>query len=375
MTADAVGGVWTYAMELGRGLLARGVEVHLAVLGPPPDDAKRQAACESGIPLHEGRFALEWMDDPWDDVDRGGAWLLSLERRLRPDVVHLNQLTYGGLGWRAPCLVVGHSCVASWWLAVHGEMPPPTYDEYLRRTRESLQAADLVVAPTEAMRNVFERLYGPLGDALAIANGRSVEGRDAPSAQRLPVVLTAGRLWDEAKNVQAVDRAASQVSWPVVAAGPTTSPDGVQLRPHQARTLGTLDARALDAWLRRAAIFALPARYEPFGYGPLEAAQGGCALVLGDIPTLREVWRDAALYVDPDDWKELAALLRQLAGDRDLRRAMAARAHARASRFRMDPMVDGYLSSYRRLAGGVGGRPAYDPQRPARPPRREEASW
>ena len=34
-----------------------------------------------------------------------------LERRLRPDVVHLNGYTHGALPWRAPVLVVGHSCV------------------------------------------------------------------------------------------------------------------------------------------------------------------------------------------------------------------------------------------------------------------------
>ncbi len=32
----------------------------------------------------------------------------------------------------------------------------------------------------------------------------------------------------------------------------------------------------------------LPARYEPFGLSVLEAALSGCALVLGDIPSLRE---------------------------------------------------------------------------------------
>ena len=34
----------------------------------------------------------------------------------------------------------------------------------------------------------------------------------------------------------------------------------------------------------------LPARYEPFGLSILEAALSGCALVLGDLPSLRELW-------------------------------------------------------------------------------------
>ena len=50
----------------------------------------------------------------------------------------------------------------------------------------------------------------------------------------------------------------------------------------------------------RAAIYALPARYEPFGLSILEAALSGCALVIGDIPSLREIWADAALFVPSD---------------------------------------------------------------------------
>lgn len=352
MTADAVGGVWTYATVLGGGLVRRGHEVHLAVLGPPPDDSAREAARGAGIELHEGGFALEWMERPWDEVDAGGEWLLELERRLEPDVVHLDQLVYGALEWQAPRLVVGHSCVVSWWRAVHGEPPPDAYDEYVRRVTESLRAADLVVAPTRAMLDTFRRLYGPFRGAVAIPNGLGVRDRVEALREREPVVLTAGRLWDEAKNVRAVDRAARDVPWPVEAAGSTIGPGGAEVRLTQAAPLGHLDADELDERLRRAAIFALPARYEPFGYGPLEAAQAGCALVLGDIATLREVWGGDASYVDPDDPGELAAELRRLAADAPLRERMAERARQRAARYSVDRMVDGYLRAYRKLLVG-----------------------
>ena len=63
--------------------------------------------------------------------------------------------------------------------------------------------------------------------------------------------------------------------------------------------LGRLSAGELADWYARAAIYALPARYEPFGLSALEAALSGCALVLGDIPSLREIWGDAALFVPP----------------------------------------------------------------------------
>ena len=46
MTADTIGGVWTFAMELCAQLCARGDRVLLAATGREPDPAQRaQAAC------------------------------------------------------------------------------------------------------------------------------------------------------------------------------------------------------------------------------------------------------------------------------------------------------------------------------------------
>src|SRR5690606_1516676 len=107
---------------------------------------------------------------------------------------------------------------------------------------------------------------------------------------------------------------------------------------------------ALIDWMERASIFALPARYEPFGLAALEAAQCGCALVLGDIVTQREVWDDGALFVAPDDAGELAATLRRLIDDPALRSTMAARAFARAQRYSPVAMAAAYAREYHSLA-------------------------
>src|SRR5687768_6298257 len=87
MTVDAVGGVWTYALDLSRALGERGVRVSLVVMGPPASDAQRQEV--AAIPtatMYERPYALEWMDDPWCEVDQAAEWLLELERKLQPDV-------------------------------------------------------------------------------------------------------------------------------------------------------------------------------------------------------------------------------------------------------------------------------------------------
>ena len=90
MTADTVGGVWTFAIELASALSRSGSHVELATMGAPLTPSQRIEAEEiPRLRLHEGHFRLEWMDDSWQSVDQAGAWLLDLERRLSPDVVHL----------------------------------------------------------------------------------------------------------------------------------------------------------------------------------------------------------------------------------------------------------------------------------------------
>jgi glycogen synthase len=96
----------------------------------------------------------------------------------------------------------------------------------------------------------------------------------------------------------------------------------------------------------RAPIFAAPARYEPFGLSVLEAALSGCALVLGDIPSLRELWDDAAVFVPPDDVAALSACLHDLVRHPEMRHEMGVEAQARAAAYRYEDMVDAYLRVY-----------------------------
>ena len=102
MTADAVGGVWTYAMELARGLTRSDFEVVLAVLGPSPRDEQLSGAAEIGLTLVHGGYALEWMPGADHDLDDAGAWLLDLQDRFSPDLVHLNGFAHAALPWQVP---------------------------------------------------------------------------------------------------------------------------------------------------------------------------------------------------------------------------------------------------------------------------------
>jgi glycosyltransferase involved in cell wall biosynthesis len=280
MTADTVGGVLTYANDLAAALDA---EVVRATFGP------------RGAGRYHRDLRLEWMDDPWDDVARAEEWLLEIEERERPDVVHLNTYAHGAAPFRASKVVVGHSCVLSWWRAVKGCAAPAEWDHYRDVVRAGLRGADAVIAPTAFMLGELEELYGPLpGRPRVIHNGSAAPVHRGPK-QRF--VLAAGRMWDEAKNLCALEAAARGLGAPVVIAG-----DGAPM--------GRLSPARLARLRERAAVFAAPARYEPFGLAILEAARAGCSLVLGDIPSLRELWDGAARFVDPDDPAALRTAIR-----------------------------------------------------------------
>jgi glycogen synthase len=345
MTTDTVGGVWHYALELAAALREQGVRVALAAMGPVLTSAQREQVSKiPGVGFHYRDCALEWMPDPWRDVERAAAWLLTLERSLAPDLVHLNQFAFATVAFEAPVLVAAHSCVVSWWRAVHGSEPPDEWKRYRATVREGVTQADLVVAPTRAMLDTLDDNYGIRCAGRVIPNARSAE-RYLPGLKE-PVIFAAGRLWDAGKNVSALERVAPALPWPIRVAGWSAAPAGEARTLRHVVPLGDLTSADVARELARASIYALPARYEPFGLSILEAALAECALVVGDIPSLHEVWGRTALYVAPDDDEGLRVCLMRLIGDEALRRSFARAARARALTFTPMRQANAYLEAY-----------------------------
>ncbi len=348
MTVDSFGGVWTYAMELSRALGGYGTKVVLAAMGAPlTPHQERETRNAANLTLFCSTFKLEWMRDPWEDVRRAGEWLLRIEREFQPDIVHLNGYVHGALPWHAPVLTVAHSCVYSWWTAVRGAPVPECWDRYRNEVSRGVQAAGLVVAPSSAMMDSIEYYYGPVRCARVIPNGIGVHVY-AP-APKEPFILSAGRLWDEAKNIGAMGKVAPHLPWPVYVAGDDRHPEGGSARIEGVRCLGRLAPSDLARWYARASIYALPARYEPFGLTPVEAGLSGCALVLGDIASLREIWGDAAVFVPPEDERATGDAIKELIFDDGYRKTMADLALQRSRQFSLERMADEYLDAYNRM--------------------------
>lgn len=353
LTADAVGGVWSYALDLTRMLVGRGISVALVTLGPPPSAAQRRDAASAGAELQVTSLPLDWTAASERDLDDAAAELQRRALECRADLVHIHApALIGTEGWPLPVVTTAHSCVATWWAKAGNGALPPDLAWRARRTSDGLAHASGIIAPSRSFALDIAETYGRHLPIVVVHNGRKqlpsiVEETGASRA----LVLTAGRLWDRGKNVRVLDEAARIGGTAIYAAGPRHDPTGCGQDFPNLQLLGNLDEREMRRWHRRAGIFVSASLYEPFGLAVLEAAQASTALVLADLPTFRELWDGAAEFFDPHDASALASLLAALAMSERRRGALARAAAARARRYSCEAMGERTLALYRHVLG------------------------
>ncbi len=337
ITTDAVGGVWTYALDLARGLARQGHEILLAVMGPAPNPAQRaEAAAVRGLEMIETGLPLDWTAETPAHLASASAGLADLARNV--DSVHLHApALVGQVRWPVPVVAVTHSCVGTWWAAMRDGPLPADLAWRAALTAEGLRAANAAIAPSMAHAAATLRCYGPM-PLRVVHNG--VPSIPASAGERQGV-LTAGRLWDEAKGVAGLDRVTAVA---ISAAGPITGPNGQRIALQHIEHLGVLDPPGMQAAYARHRVYVSMARYEPFGLSVLEAARAGMALVLMDIPVFRELWNGAAMFVSTE--ADLPGALSAALDDDGLGPA----ACRRAERYSVSAMVDATLAVHRDVA-------------------------
>lgn len=330
LATDAVGGVWTYSVELARALREIGVDVVLAVLGPSPSPGQLSSA--NGMRVLDTGLPLDWLAERPHEMRRAGAALAELAREEATDIVQLHSAALAAdVRFDQPVVAVQHSCTATWWNSVRGGALP--YDFAWRRdlVECGLNSADAVVAPTAAFAAQTARCYSLCRPVYAVHNGRQPIA--LPRRSRSDFVFTMGRLWDDGKNVRLLDRAAASLDARVEAIGPLQGPNGAAVSFKNMWTPGSVDDAAIAQRLAARPIFASAALYEPFGLAALEAAQAGCALVLSDIPTHRELWDGAAWLFPANDAEALADALSELLRNDEKRDELGRAAQFRALRY------------------------------------------
>jgi glycogen(starch) synthase len=349
LTTDTVGGVWDYTVTLARELDAAGHEVLVAAIGEPRDE--RLAALPAGVQVVWRAYLLEWMQDAACDVRAAGEWLRGLAEVWSPDVVHLNQIAYAVEDFAAPVLVAVHSDVLSWWPHVNGvEAPADEWGAYAGWLRAGLRAADAIVTPTAYQGALVMRYYGTRITRV-IHNGIHFDEEARP--REGGIVLSVGRLWDRGKGVDLLDEAARLLgddAPEIHVIGETVAPHGETFSVRNVVVHGRVERAQVDEWMRRASVYVAPSRYEPFGLAPLEAALHGCALVLSDIGTFRELWDGCAEFFPSGDALALAQAIRRVCNDGVRRERLARAAATRAARrYTARRMASEYIDLYQQM--------------------------
>lgn len=114
---------------------------------------------------------------------------------------------------------------------------------------------------------------------------------------------------------------------------------------------GYVEDDQVAALYRHARLVALPSLYEGFGLPAIEAMSAGAPLVMSDIPVLREVGRDAAIYVSPEDPAAWADALAAALDDEALLADLAARGRERAKAFDWSKTAEGTIEVWKKAAG------------------------
>jgi glycogen synthase len=359
VTADTLSGSWTYSRELVTGLVTRGVRVTLVSFGEIPLPGQTDWMDHlHGLDYRPTAFRLEWMQEAEEDLAESSAYLISLVRELRPDVLHLNQFCYGDLPVDVPRVVMAHGDLMTWKESVQdraGRSAPTSW--YHETVMRGILGADAIVAPSFWMLDQIRTNYLRPHRGVVIYPGRNPIFFN-PYVSKEDCVLTVGRLVDASKQISLLTQHVHPVPVCIVGAEQTVPipriPIRADVRVATDETSVAIRGPQTEAQLRalysRASIYAATARYEPLGISALEAAFSRCAIVANDIPCFREIWGDAALYFRTNDAASLAENIRRLNEDRPMRHAYAELAYSRArERFTTKRMIEEYLQLYRSL--------------------------
>jgi glycosyltransferase involved in cell wall biosynthesis len=254
------------------------------------------------------------------------------------------------------------------------------YDTFRLHVLESLVRAGVrrarrVVLPTRAAAEWISRRIPIPSEKLAIVpHGVSPEAFEVdrigptPTGSQRPYLFLPASL-ERHKRIDVLIRSLQYVADPeldvwIAGTDEIDPPYAAELRglaaslglASRVRFLGVVPYRSILHYYRGAVALAFPSLLETFGHPMLEAMLAGTPIIAADLPSLREIAGDIALYFPPDDPIELAHAVDELRREPDAAKARVARGHARAAEFSWARSVDALCNVFDEvLAGKPGG--------------------
>ncbi len=330
-----VGGSETYARELCRALGRVGEHEYRVFLPSIADDAA------DGLPARVvGRYPAA--------VDMRGRVRAMAGGLLRggPLRRELELESLAGIHFPLSVMIplVSAPPAATTILDLQHEFLPENFPRWELAYRRYLYGASarrsrVVIAISEHGREtLIERLSLPPERVRTIHLGVDLERFSPAEVPREPFLLYPANRWPH-KNHATLFRALELLpDYRLVLTGYDGSvPDGVE-------SLGRVGADELVDLYRRAAALVFPSRYEGFGQPVLEALACACPVACSDLPPLREVAGDAAVYFDPEEPESIAAATLEAVA------RGGASGPARAAGFTWDETARRHDAVYRELA-------------------------
>jgi glycosyltransferase involved in cell wall biosynthesis len=359
ITLAETGGAQAYVASL-LPALARNFDVAVAAHGTGPLESAAIAASVRFIPLRHLRRPIS----PWRDA-LALLELLLLLRRERPDVLHANSSKAGIIGRVAAALVgvpIRIFTVHGWAFSAHDGLAAVAY-RYADRLVSPLTTRTICVAESERVAGLragtcrVDRTV-VIPNAVAVASALRHRGDAA-----VPVVVSVGRFSKPkdfvtlARSLAMLDRGSFRAL--LVGDGPDRAELEAELQhlglDGAVELLGTREDVA--ELLAGADVFVLSSTSEGLPISILEAMAAGLPVVASSVGGVPEAVVDGetGLLVPPGDPAALAAALRRLTTDGELRRRLGTAALARAEAlFDLPRFQDAHVEVYSRTLADRG---------------------
>lgn len=212
--------------------------------------------------------------------------------------------------------------------------------------RLPLKYATKVVAISEATKNSL-RKYTRRDDIVVIHNAIDPmfhEGKRLPN--NIPQILLIGTSGN--KNLLRTFDALKGIKCKVLIIGPLSVEQKDSLNRNKIyyeNSCGLSDEQILDAYIR-CDVVSFISLFEGFGMIIVEANKVGRPVICSDIPVLREVAGDAALFVNPTDIEDMHRGFEQILKDEDLQQDLVARGFENAKWFDVKEIQKQWLDFY-----------------------------
>ncbi len=224
--------------------------------------------------------------------------------------------------------------------------------------------AAAIISVSQTTKDDLIELYGLPAEKISVAHlaaeAMLLKKDDRPFNEASKYFLTIGRL-ETKKNIANLVRAFGGVGGDtklILAGSWGFGAEEIQAAIAQSGaadrivTPGYVSDEEAQRLLTSATAYVFPSYYEGFGMPALEAMRAGVPLVVSDIPALREVAGEAAIFVTPDDLDGWTVAMNKIIGDENLRRELIQKGSERVKMFSWDKTAQRTWEVLRQVAYG-----------------------